>query len=84
MPPTRKHSGAVALGRRGGRANTSAQQAARAANARLGGRPTRYRLADGTLQRRDDAGHWHALTPPYDPAARAYLRRHAQLRISHQ
>lgn len=35
----RKNAHAVALGRRGGKANTPAQQAARKRNARLGGWP---------------------------------------------
>ena len=33
------HAAAVALGRRGGKANTAAQRATRAANAKKGGRP---------------------------------------------
>lgn len=36
---TKKNPAAVALGRLGGKANTPAQQAARAKNAKLGGRP---------------------------------------------
>jgi len=50
----RKNPAAVALGRRGGRANTAAQQAARKANAqfgKLGGRPhTRHK--DVTIEGR--------------------------------
>lgn len=39
MSETKKHPGAVALGRLGGQRNTEAQQRARAQNGRLGGRP---------------------------------------------
>lgn len=38
-----KNPHAVALGKRGGTANTPAQNAARAANGRLGGRPRKPR-----------------------------------------
>lgn len=72
----RKNPHAVALGRRGGKANTPAQAAARATNARKGGRPREYRLrADGTLEHQQ-GGRWLVLEPPYDVAARKFLSRH--------
>jgi hypothetical protein len=71
----RKNPHAVALGRRGGNANTPAQALARAANARKGGRPMLYRLrADGGLEHQQ-GGRWLALEPPYTAAAKAWLRR---------
>jgi uncharacterized protein RhaS with RHS repeats len=76
MAPKNPH--AVALGRQGGRANTAAQQRARAQNARQGGRPPVYRLVGHTLERRRGA-RWRALSPPYDAAAQAFLRRHPDL-----
>jgi len=70
----RKNLHAVALGRLGGSKKTPDQQRARAANGRHGGRPRLYRLVTGELQRRD-GDRWRALEPPYDAAARAFLRR---------
>ncbi len=65
---------AALLGRKGGRANTDAQHAARARNAQYGGRPSLYRLIAGVLERRQGA-RWLTLHEPYDAAAKAYLRR---------
>ena len=71
-----KLAAAVALGRRGGQVNSPAQQAARRRNGQLGGAPRRYRLAGDTLERRE-GDHWLTLDPPYNRAARAFLRRQA-------
>lgn len=66
----RKNPHAVALGKR-----TSARKAATsAANGRLGGRPSVYRLERGELQKRS-GDRWLTLEPPYDAAARLWLRR---------
>ena len=71
----RKNPHAVALGRKGGRANTPAQVAARLRNVQKGTRPPSYRLtADRGLERRT-AGQWTRLEPPYDALARLWLRR---------
>lgn len=72
----RKNPHAVALGKRGGKANTDAQQRARARNiAKSPGRPSTYRLArDRSLERLQN-GRWVTLEPPYDEAAKAFLRR---------
>jgi hypothetical protein len=69
-----KNPHAQALGRLGGKAKSPAKTAAVRRNARLGGAPSRYRVVDGVLQRKD-AGRWRILHPPYDAAAKAYLRR---------
>ena len=72
--PMRKNPHAVALGRRGGLANTPAQALARA-RPKGGGQPRRYRLTpDGALERRHD-DRWLELQRPYDRSARAALRR---------
>lgn len=71
MPSKNPH--AVALGRRGGRANSQAQRAWRASN-KGGGRPALYRLVSGVLQKRHGES-WMDLSPPLDDAAKAFLRR---------
>ncbi len=71
----RKNPHAVALGRRGGNANTPAQQQARAKNRNRDGRPRLYRLNRGHLEKRDSDGRWLTLEPPLDRAAREALRR---------
>jgi hypothetical protein len=66
----RSSRAATALGSR----RSPAKAATSRANGRLGGRPPSYRLIEGVLERRD-GDRWHALEPPYDPAAlRAYYR----------
>ena len=71
-----KNPHAVALGRKGGAANTPAQQHARAANGRMGGRRMKYRLdAVGVLQRRYHGDVWMVILPPYDRNAREAIRR---------
>jgi len=70
----RKNPHAVALGRRGGRANTEAQQAARRRNGTLGGQPPKYRLTRDGLERRT-GDRWLTLELPYNRAAREALRR---------
>lgn len=72
---SRKDPHAVALGKRGGRANTPAQAIARARNARKGGAPRLYRLTADRGLERQQGGRWLVLEPPYDAAAKAYLRR---------
>lgn len=72
--PVSKNPHAVALGRKGGKANTTAQQAARANNGRHGGRRRLYRIDVSGLQKRSGA-RWLTLEPPYDRAAREALRR---------
>lgn len=76
-----KDPAAVAFGRRGGRANTPAQQAARRRNARLGGRPPHYRVVswsdEGSTLERRVGSQWIPLSPPYDARAQTWLRRHA-------
>jgi len=75
--PSRKNPHAVALGKRGGKAKTPAKARSSARNGLKGGRPSRYRLTRaGDLQRRDSADRWLTLEPPYDEAAKAFLRRH--------
>jgi hypothetical protein len=74
----RRNPHAVALGRKGGRANTPAQRAARLENISRGGRPRRYQLVNGRLERRQDGGPWIPLEPPYDAAAIAFLRRNRE------
>ena len=75
----RKNLHAVALGRKGGRVNSKAQQAARLSNIAKGGRPKMYRIINGDLYRyryssvADD--QWLLLHEPYDAAAIAFLRR---------
>lgn len=71
---SRKNPAAVALGRKGGKANTEAQQAARRRNIAKGGRPKLYRIIGDALERHVD-GRWLVLEPPYDTAAAAFLRR---------
>lgn len=73
MPP--KPLTVVEAGRKGGVANTPAQQAARARNGLQGGRPATYRLFRGKLQQRAPDGSWATLTPPYDGAAHDALYR---------
>lgn len=65
---------AIALGRKGGNANTEAQRIARSRNILNGGRPKLYRIVGDVLERHVD-GRWLALEPPYDAAAKAFLRR---------
>jgi hypothetical protein len=74
--PVKKNRYAVALGRRGGQANTPAQQVARAENGKLGGRPTLYRMRARRLERWDGT-EWVALVEPFNAAAKAWLRRQA-------
>ena len=70
----RKNPHAVALGRRGGNANTPAQQAARSRNGKNGGRPMIYRLsARGHVERLADGEY--VRVEPLDNAARAWLLR---------
>jgi hypothetical protein len=71
-----KNPHAVALGRKGGKANTPAQLAARRANGHMGGRRRKYRIdpESGGLQKRL-GNHWGTLYPPLDRAAREALRR---------
>ncbi len=76
----RKNPHAVALGRRGGKANTAAQQAARRENGAKGGQRRRYRLVGKQLQRRDGET-WSAVPEPFDRACREALRR---LRAGHR
>jgi general stress protein YciG len=75
----RKSPHAVALGRKGGQARAAALSPARRREiAQMGGRPSTYRLVKGELQRRN-GDRWLTLEPPFDAAARAYLRRRKQL-----
>lgn len=72
----RKNPAAVALGRKGGKARAAAlSPAERRAIASKGGQAKRrYRLTKGILERRD-GDRWLAIEPPYDAAAKAFLRR---------
>ena len=70
----RKNSAAVALGRKGGRVNSKAQQAARLRNIAKGGRPKLYNVDRDGLNKLVN-GQWRLLEPPYDAAAIAFLRR---------
>ena len=70
----RRNPHAVALGRKGGTANTLAQREARARNGRNGGRPSLYRRhGDGPVERFD--GEAWTIVEPLDAAARAWIRR---------
>lgn len=69
----RKNPHAVALGRKGGKANTEAQQRARAMNGRKGGQRRKYRIVDGQLEKRHGEKWWIVLS--YDRAAREAFRR---------
>lgn len=71
----RKNPHAVALGRKGGQANTEAQRKARRLNGLNGGRRRKYRIQAGELQKLISDDRWWPLTPPYDRAAREALRR---------
>jgi len=74
--PVKKNRYAVALGRRGGQANTPAQQIARAENGKLGGRPPLWRMRARRLERWDGT-EWTPVFEPYNAAAKAWLRRQA-------
>lgn len=74
MPTKNAH--AVAIGRRGGQANSPAQRAWRANSKAGAGRPLLYRLVGSSLQKRL-GDSWLELEPPYDAAAKAFLRRSA-------
>lgn len=69
----RRNPHAVALGRKGGSANTAAQAEARARNGRNGGRPRAYRIKSGRVERLS-GGEWIAVDPLDEPA-KAWLRR---------
>jgi hypothetical protein len=72
----RKDPHAVALGKKGGNADTPAQAEARARNlAHNRGPAFKYRLVGEELQKRD-GDRWIVVDPPLDRAARAFLRRH--------
>jgi hypothetical protein len=70
----RKNPHAVSLGRRGGLANTEAQQAARRRNGLKGGQPPRYRLVQGAIERRE-GDRWLTLEEPFDRATKEAMRR---------
>jgi general stress protein YciG len=71
----RKNPAAVALGRKGGNARAATLSPSRRREiARMGGRPSTYRLVKDELQRRE-GDKWLTLSQPYDEAARAFLRR---------
>lgn len=70
----KKNPHAIALGRKGGAANTVAQAEARARNGRNGGRPSVYRRsAHGHVERLE--GETWARVEPLDAAAKAWMRR---------
>lgn len=70
----RKNPHAVALGRKGGQAYAKLPAAERSRVGRLGGRPLKYRILDGALQRRE-GDLWLTLEAPLDRPAREALRR---------
>lgn len=72
-----KNPHAVILGRKGGKARAAALAASeRIRIAKMGGRPTLYRWTLSGHLERFDGVLWLTLAPPYDKAAKAYLRRH--------
>lgn len=70
----RKNPHAVALGRKGGRARATLPASELSRIGSMGGRPARYRLVTGILERRT-GDRWLPLDPPYDRAAKAALAR---------